>query len=332
MKTFVEYFNEKIIKNSFGLESEKQTFAIKELNKRSEKIDEMFSDHDAFCIMEDSMLLEKLMTFGGKAYPKFGNVVIMCGGTGSGKGFTIKNLLGIEGKIFDVDKLKSLSINSTNLAAKILKETGYDIKTFDLRKSEEVSKLHLIIKNIYHFQDKNERQFFNSLVTIMFSKEEMKPNIIFDVTLNSVKKLHEISVKVVDMGYKKENIHIVWVLTDIEVAIEQNAKRKRVVDNDILLQNHQGVSITMKKLLSNSESLRKWIDGDFYISASVTGDDIESKSSNNGGHFISKASYFKIKKQGEEPKSIKQLSKIIIGKTNLLNKIKSYTPKIDTWE
>jgi len=31
-------------------------------------------------------LLEKLITFGGKAYPKFGNVVILAGGGGSGKG------------------------------------------------------------------------------------------------------------------------------------------------------------------------------------------------------------------------------------------------------
>ena len=33
------------------------------------------------------VLIEKLITFGGKAYPKFGNVVIMAGGAGSGKGF-----------------------------------------------------------------------------------------------------------------------------------------------------------------------------------------------------------------------------------------------------
>ena len=47
-------------------------------------------------------LMEALITFGGKAYPKFGNVVIMAGGAGSGKGFVKDNLVGIEGFTFDV--------------------------------------------------------------------------------------------------------------------------------------------------------------------------------------------------------------------------------------
>ena len=32
-------------------------------------------------------LQEALITFGGKPYPKFGNIVILAGGAGSGKGF-----------------------------------------------------------------------------------------------------------------------------------------------------------------------------------------------------------------------------------------------------
>ena len=40
------------------------------------------------------VLLEKLITFGGKAYPKFGNIVIMAGGAGSGKGFVKDKLVG----------------------------------------------------------------------------------------------------------------------------------------------------------------------------------------------------------------------------------------------
>ena len=50
-------------------------------------------------------LLEALITFGGQAYPKFGNVVIMAGGAGSGKGFVKDKLVGVEGFTFDVDAL-----------------------------------------------------------------------------------------------------------------------------------------------------------------------------------------------------------------------------------
>jgi len=44
---------------------------------------------------EAEMLMEKLITFGGKAYPKFGHVLIMAGGAGSGKGFIQQNLIGL---------------------------------------------------------------------------------------------------------------------------------------------------------------------------------------------------------------------------------------------
>ena len=40
--------------------------------------------------LEHKSLQEKLITFGKKAYPKFGNVVILAGGAGSGKGFQLE--------------------------------------------------------------------------------------------------------------------------------------------------------------------------------------------------------------------------------------------------
>lgn len=52
-------------------------------------------------------LNEALITFNKKAYPKFGQVVIMAGGAGSGKGFVKDKLVGVEGMVFDVDELMS---------------------------------------------------------------------------------------------------------------------------------------------------------------------------------------------------------------------------------
>ena len=52
---------------------------------------------------------EALITFGKSAYPKFGNIVILAGGAGSGKGFQKNNLLGIEGTNVDVDAIKELA-------------------------------------------------------------------------------------------------------------------------------------------------------------------------------------------------------------------------------
>jgi hypothetical protein len=98
--------------------------------------------------LEHKSLQEKLITFGKKAYPKFGNVVILAGGAGSGKGFQLEKLLGIEGKVFDVDHLKQLAIKSEMFAKRIKDETGQDIKNYDLKNPDNVSKLHDVLSSV----------------------------------------------------------------------------------------------------------------------------------------------------------------------------------------
>ena len=89
---------------------------------------------------------EALITFGGKAYPKFGQVVILQGGGGSGKGFIKDKLLGIEGWVYDVDRLKTLAINSKLFANKVKEETGVDLKKMDLFLIS-----HSIFQTIIHY-------------------------------------------------------------------------------------------------------------------------------------------------------------------------------------
>ena len=109
----------------------------------------MLSFSDYFANQEQMIISEKLMTFGGKAYPKFGNVVLVVGGAGSGKGFQLDKLVGIEGKVFDVDALKMLAIKSTVFAARVKEETGHDLKQFDMKVPENVSKIHDILSSVY---------------------------------------------------------------------------------------------------------------------------------------------------------------------------------------
>ena len=100
-------------------------------------------------LIDQELVEEKLITFGGKAYPKFGNVTILVGGSGSGKGFIIENLLGMEGKTLDVDAIKKLAMKSTKLAQRIKEETGHDIKNFDLKNPDNVSKIHVLLSDVY---------------------------------------------------------------------------------------------------------------------------------------------------------------------------------------
>ena len=265
---------------------------------------------------------EKLITFGKKAYPKYGNVVILAGGAGSGKGFQLNKLLGIEGKVFDVDNLKQLAIKSDKFAKRIKDETGQDIKAYDLKNPEDVSKLHDILSSVYNLQKKNELVIFSDILT---RPDERKPNLIFDVTLKDISKLESITRNVTDLGYDKKNIHIVWVVNDFNIAIEQNSRRERVVSDEIMLSTHEGVSLTMKKIIDGGNLIKKYLDGNVYISFNRVGVDVEAKKSENGGFYIDKANYIKIKEVGGDILSTEDIS------DEILNKIKKYVPKTETW-
>lgn len=270
----------------------------------------------------DDFLIEKLIVFGKRAYPQFNNVLIVAGGAGSGKGFQNSNLFGIEGKVLDVDALKMMAIKSDKFATKVKEETGQDIKTFDLRQPENVSKIHEILANVFNLTHKSEQALFSS---IMMAHPDRKPNLIFDVTLKSMSKLESITRNVRELGYLSENVHIVWVVNDITVAREQNKNRSRVVSDEILLDTHQGAAITFKKILDMGDDIQKYMNGDIYISFNKAGVDVDIKKSASGGHFVSAANYFHIKKQGQKQASSNDLAQ------DVYDKIKEYTPHTDNW-
>lgn len=271
---------------------------------------------------EYTSLDEALITFGGKAYPKFGQVVILAGGAGSGKGFTLGKLLGIEGHALDVDNLKKLVMGSDKLAAQIKKETGHDVKTMDLRKPENVATMHGLIAKTYNIADKNQQRVYNGVLT---AAPDRKPNLIFDVTLKGMSKLASIARDAEKLGYEKENIHIVWVMNDIHVAIEQNQKRDRIVPKEILMDTHEGAALTMAKILNMGSDLKQYMDGDIWISFNKVGVDSEVSKSKKGGMFVVKSNYLKVKAKGKPQKSVSELDK------EIAQKIAQYAPKTDHW-
>lgn len=265
---------------------------------------------------------EALITFGGKAYPKFGQVVILAGGAGSGKGFTLEKLLGIEGITLDVDALKKLVMGSTKLAAEIKAKTGHDVKTMNLKNPDNVATLHHVIADVFNVSNKNQARVYAGIAA---APEDRKPNLIFDVTLKSMSKLASIARDVEALGYQKENIHIVWVMNDVHIAMQHNLKRDRVVPKEILMDTHEGAALTMAKILNMGDSLKQYMDGDIWISFNKVGIDSEIKKSEKGGMFVVKSNYIKVKAKGKPQKSIDQLDKELVAK------VAAYAPKTDTW-
>jgi len=271
------------------------------------------------------MLMEKLITFGGKAYPKFGNVLIMAGGAGSGKGFIQQNLIGLEGKSFDPDELKKLAGKSPLINKRVKDEFGVDLKDLGskLKVPENVSKLHEIIGDALNLPNRKQAAFFAS---VMSADPERKPNIIFDTTLKDATKLQKLSRQVTELGYEKKNIHIVWVVNDIEMAKKQNLTRPRVVPAEILVNTHRGASNTMGDILKMGETLRKYMDGDIVFAFNKMNVDTELVKSDHGGQYMKDADYVYIKRAGKSLPPLNTLNK------QMLAKVKSYVPKNIDWE
>ena len=291
------------------------------------KEETLFEEEFAVEMLEESydMLIEKLITFGGKAYPKYGNVVIMAGGAGSGKGFVKDKLVGIEGKVFDVDELKSLASKTPAIQKRVKDELGVDLADLasDLKNPENVSKLHEIIGDYLKVSDRQTKLLYQS---ILVGNPELKPNLIFDVTLKDLRKLQNITRQVSGMGYKKENIHIVWVINDIEIAKKQNAERERMVPVEILVNTHRGASQTMGDILNLGKGLAKYMDGDIVFAFNKIGVDSGIAKSGRGGSYIKDANYFYVKKKGKEVTPVNKLE------DDVKRKISSYVPKGVSWD
>lgn len=269
-----------------------------------------------------SELSEALITFAGQAYPKFGNVIILAGGAGSGKGFVKDKLIGAEGYNFDVDALKSLAMRTPKLIEKIKNEFGVDPSALDLKKPSDVEKLHDIIGTSLELDDKRKKILFTSIMT---AAPDRKPNLIFDVTLKDLRKLQNITHQVKELGYDNEKIHIVWVINDIEIAKKQNIERPRQVPVEILVNTHRGASFTMHDIVNMGNDLKKYMDGDIVFAFNKVKVDSDVAKSDKGGMYIKDAKYFYVKRSGKAVDQEK-LTK------DLRAKIAAYVPPSAVWD
>ena len=195
-------------------------------------------------------LIEKQIIVGkGKRY---GQVVFMAGGAGSGKGFAIKNFMeGEKFKVRDPDEYKKAFLRLAEL-----KKKYKEIRGLDLRNPKDAFKLHKWIEN------KRIKQRTLTLL-LQDAKRGILPNILIDTTMQSKSKIKEALPALLEAGYDPKNIHIIWVLTDYAVAIEQNRERERIVPDDIMLITHEGASTTMYNFIKHGTP--RTINGGVYI-------------------------------------------------------------------
>ena len=181
-------------------------------------------------------LEEKLIMYGqGKRY---GQIVFLAGGAGSGKGFAISNFMEKEKfKIRDVDEWKKgfLKLAQT-------RKQFSELKGLQLRNPKDVYKLHMFVKE-KGIKDKSLDLLLRD------SNTDRLPNIMFDITMKDANDIGSVLPKLIEAGYDSKNIHLTWVLTNYAVAIVNNRNRERVVPEDIMLLSHEGAATSMYNVI-----------------------------------------------------------------------------------
>lgn len=201
-------------------------------------------------IIYEELLQEKQILFNdGEPYNQ---AVFLAGGAGSGKGFASKKFMqGEKFRRFDVDRWKE---GFLKLQQRL--DRYPELADLDLQNPDDVTKLHKFVK------DKGIHNRFVRNVVLNSSPERL-PNVLFDVTLKEVDKLHKFLPILQEAGYKPRNIHLVWVLTDYEIAVQRNRDRPRIVPEDILIQTHEGAANTVTGLVDRG--LPQGMDGAVHV-------------------------------------------------------------------
>jgi hypothetical protein len=191
-------------------------------------------------------LQEKLIMYGqGKRY---GTIVFLAGGAGSGKGFAIKNFMeGEKFKIRDVDEWKKAFMKMADLQDKFP-----EIKGLNLKNPKDVYKMHMFVKKS-GIKDKSLDLLLKD------ANSATLPNIMFDITMKDASDIGNIIPKLKEAGYDSNNIHLTWVLTNYAVAIVNNRNRERVVPEDIMLLSHEGAAKNMYNVVKGK--LPKGLNG-----------------------------------------------------------------------
>ena len=215
--------------------------------------------------LAEQYLEEKLILYNqGKRY---GQIVFLAGGAGSGKGFAIKHFMEKEKfKVRDVDAWKTAFIKLADTTDKYP-----EIKGLSLKNPRDVMKIHKFVK------DKGIKE---KSLDLLLRDVNVKnaPNVIFDITMKDANDIGDVLPKLLEAGYDPKNIHLTWVLTNYYIAIENNQKRERTVADDIMLLSHEGAATSMyevikgklprglngsvRVILNNLENTIAWVDPD----------------------------------------------------------------------
>lgn len=223
------------------------------------------------------LLEDKVTKFGGEVFPKFGWCCILAGGSGSGKGYTLKNYIPIEGRMFDPDAVKEKTIKKvrvvqSDLGNRLVYTTPAGEQVIDLDERGINPPYNTNNPKFTGLIHEISRPLVKKLKNFIFkggnASNGRLPNIIFDCTMSDETDYDIIVPQMKSLGYK---VAIVYVFTHIDVAVGQNKTRGttntpdgkggiqygRRVDYKTLLDTHEGFIRALRSIKGRPDIISK---------------------------------------------------------------------------
>ena len=247
-------------------------------------------------------LEEKLIVYsGGK---KYGQIVFLAGGAGSGKGFASDKFMQKDlFKVRDIDEWKKAFLKLSSETRKYP-----ELRGLNLRSPDDVFKLHTFVKKL----GIKSRSLGLLLKDV---RPDRLPNIMFDITFSDMEDIDEVIPLLMKAGYNPRDIHITWVLTNYHIAVKQNKERDRVVPDDIMIKTHTGAATSMFEVIYGN--LPRGVDGQVNIILNNKNNTIKFADSPNADpdkkiENVLDFEYFRIKHEGKQIEtSEKSLDKVM---------------------
>ena len=231
-------------------------------------------------------LEEKLIVYGGGK--KYGQIVFLAGGAGSGKGFASEKFMQKDlFKVRDVDEWKKAFIR---LSSEMKRYS--ELKGLNLRNPDDVFKLHMAVKKM-GIKGRSLQLLLRDV------RPDRLPNIMFDITFKDTDEIDEAIPMLLRAGYQPRDIHITWVLTNYHIAVKQNKERDRVVPDDIMIATHTGAATSMYNVIKGN--LPRGVDGQVNIVLNNRNNTVMFKSSDFADKKVENVQdfeYFRIKQEG----------------------------------
>lgn len=189
-------------------------------------------------------------------FPKYGQIIFLIGGAGSGKNFALENIVGHNGINCDVDDLKTYIAREKKFQEQQYADKGNEfLQDMDFKDPNKVFQMHNFSKKI--FEPEGSEMESSRLDGILKAARTNKtktnlPNVVLNITGKCPNDFQRLAIPFVEVGYKPSDIHVIWVLTPYEDAMKNNAKRSRRVPTDILRGTHVGVKKAMDTIMNSS--------------------------------------------------------------------------------